>query len=54
MSGEFWDFLPLFLEEVSRKLPLRRPGIEHEIKLKPNLHPLFRPLYKLLQVKLKA
>jgi hypothetical protein len=48
------DFLPLFLEEESWQLPLKRLGINHEINLKPDYQPLFGPLFALSQVELKA
>jgi hypothetical protein len=51
---EYHDFLPFFLEEGSRQLPLKYPGIDHEINLKPDFQPPFGSLYRLLQAELKA
>jgi hypothetical protein len=51
---EYHDFLPLFLGDGSRQLPLKQPDIEYEINLQPDFHPLVGPLYDLLSAELKA
>jgi hypothetical protein len=51
---EYYDFLALFLEEGSRQLPPKCPGIDYEINHKSDFQPLFRPLYGLSQAELKA
>jgi hypothetical protein len=45
---EYHDFLLLFLKEGLWRLPLKRPGIDYEINLKPDFQPPFEPLFELL------
>jgi hypothetical protein len=51
---EYYDFLPLFLEDGLQWLPPKRPSIDHEINLKHDIPPPFGPLYGLLNAELKA
>jgi hypothetical protein len=54
ISPEYHDFLPLFLVEESQWILPKCPDIDHQINYKPDLQPLFRPLYELLKAALKA
>ena len=45
----YHDYLPLFSEKTTRKLPPHRPGVDHEIKQDPEFKPPFGPLYPLSQ-----
>jgi hypothetical protein len=51
---EYHDFLPHFLEEGSRPLALKRPGIDHKINFKHDFQPPFRPLHGVSQAELMA
>jgi hypothetical protein len=50
----YHDFLLLMLQEELRRLLPIRPGIDHEINLKPDFQPPFGSLYGLSQAELKA
>ena len=50
---EYHDFLPLFLEDESNKLPPHRQW-DHDIPLKPGFTPPFGPIYGLSPPELLA
>jgi hypothetical protein len=51
---EYYDFLPLFLEEGLQQLPPKCLDINYKINVKPDFQPPFGSLCGLLQTELKA
>jgi len=49
---QYHEFLPLFSKVIANRLPLHRPGIDHEIRRKDGEVPTWGPLYSLSRAEL--
>jgi hypothetical protein len=49
---QYYEFLPLFNNELADRLPPHRPGIDHEVHLKDGEIPTWGPLYSMSRAEL--
>jgi len=49
---QYHEFLPLFRKVLADRLPLYRPGIDHEVRLKEGETPTWGPLYSMSRTEL--
>jgi len=49
---QYDEFLPLFSKVLADRLPLHRPGIDHEVRLNDGETPTWGPLYSMSQTEL--
>ena len=52
LPSEYKDYMNIFNANIVTQLPIAHKGLNHEIKLKLNTTPPYRPLYNLLETEL--